>query len=76
MMAQVMMRLQLTWMGEPGPLMSTRNTFNIVLTIVGCYFLYSTMLEIYSMPYDVNTVPPFVPVLKALGSILFSVWSF
>jgi Cys-rich protein (TIGR01571 family) len=76
LMAQVMTRLQLTWLGEPGPMISTRNTFNIVVTIIGCYFVYSTMLAIYSMPYDVNTVPPFVPVLKALGSLLFSVWSF
>ncbi len=76
LMGQVMTRLQLTWLGEPGPLISTSNTFRIVVTIVCCYFIYSTMLEIYSMPYDVNTVPAFVPVLKALGSISFSVWSF
>jgi Cys-rich protein (TIGR01571 family) len=75
LMAQIMMRLQLTWLGEPGPLISTKYTFQIVTIIVCCYVVYSTSLEIYSQPYDVNTIPTFVPVLKTIGSIMFSVWA-
>mmetsp|Transcript_8588 Transcript_8588/g.14289 ORF Transcript_8588/g.14289 Transcript_8588/m.14289 type:complete len:257 (-) Transcript_8588:123-893(-) len=75
LMGQIMMRLQLTWLGEPGPLISTKNTFLICLVLVFMYILYSTMLEIYSLPYDVNTVPTFIPVLRSVGSVLFSVWA-
>lgn len=70
-----MMRLRLNWLGEPGPLVSTKNTFLVVCVLVLSYIVFSTMLEIYSMPYDLSTVPTFVPVLRSVGSVLFSVWA-
>jgi Cys-rich protein (TIGR01571 family) len=75
LMGQIMMRMQLTWLGEPGAMISTQYTFRIVAVIVSCYFIYSTCLEIYSRPYDVNTMPGYIPVLKALGAISFSIWA-
>lgn len=73
-MAQIMMRMQFTWIGEPGPLVSTKNTFKIICVMVFSYIVYSTALEIASWPYDMNTVPTFIPIARAVGSFMFSVW--
>jgi Cys-rich protein (TIGR01571 family) len=74
-MGQIMQRMMLTWLGEPGPIISTKNSFKVVLTIVVCYFIYSVSLELATLPYDVDSVPAYIPALKMAGSILFSVWA-
>lgn len=74
-MGQVMQRMMLTWLGEPGPIISTKNSFKVVLTIVVCYFIYALSLEFASMSYTIDTVPTFIPALKITGSIIFSVWA-
>ena len=74
-MAQVMMRMQLTWLGEPGPIISTKNTFKVVVVLVVAYIVYSTALEIASEISDVPNVPVFIPVLRIVGSVLFSIWA-
>jgi Cys-rich protein (TIGR01571 family) len=75
LMAQVMKRMNLTWLGEPGPYISTKNTVKVVVTIVICYIIYSTALEIASMPFTVDTIPSFLPALKAIGSVFFTVYA-
>lgn len=75
LMGQIMQRMMLTWLGEPGPIISTRNSFKVVLVIVVSYFVYSTALELATLPYDVQDVPTYLPALKMTGSILFSLWA-
>ena len=41
LMGQIMQRMMLTWLGEPGPRVSTKNSFLVVLVITVCYFIYS-----------------------------------
>jgi Cys-rich protein (TIGR01571 family) len=63
LMAQVMKRMNLTWLGEPGPYISTQNTVKVVVTIVICYIIYSTALELASMPFEAD------------GSVFFTVYA-
>lgn len=74
-MAQVMTRLQLTWLGDPGPAVATRNTFFVVLVLVVSYTTFSLALGVAGNPYDVENVPPAIPILKALASFFFLFWS-
>lgn len=75
LMGQIMQRMMLTWLGEPGPIISTKNSFKVVLTIVVAYFVYSLALEFAAMPYSFETLPAYIPILKTVGSVLFSVWA-
>ena len=74
-MAQVMTRMQLTWLGEPGPQVATKNTFRVVIILLVAYMVYSTSLEIGSLPYTPSETPLWMTILKSLGSTLFTVWS-
>jgi Cys-rich protein (TIGR01571 family) len=74
-MAQIMTRMQLTWLGEPGARVATKNTFLVVIILLVSYAVYSTSLEIASIDYSAGTIPPVIVVLKSIGSFLFGVWS-
>lgn len=74
-MGQVMSRLQLTWLGSPGPLNRTRQTFFVVLLLVASFFVYSSALEIASIPYPIGEAPQFLAGLKFAGNFLFSIWA-
>mmetsp|Transcript_22604 Transcript_22604/g.33186 ORF Transcript_22604/g.33186 Transcript_22604/m.33186 type:complete len:249 (+) Transcript_22604:100-846(+) len=74
-MAQVMKRFQLTWIGEPAPSSAAKSTFLIVVALVFSYSIYAVSLEIAQMGYDPAYVPLAIPLMKALGSILFTLWS-
>lgn len=74
-MAQIMTRMSLTWLGEPGQRVSTRNTFMVVVLLLASYTMLSTSLEIASLDYTSDTVPTAIVVMKALASILFGIWS-
>jgi Cys-rich protein (TIGR01571 family) len=74
-MGQVMSRMQLTWLGTAGPLNRTRQTFFVVLLLVVAFFVYSTALEIASIPYEVGDAPTFIESLKLAGNLLFSLWA-
>jgi hypothetical protein len=69
------MRMSLTWLGEPGQRVATRNTFKVVVLLVVSYIIYSTSLEIASRGYSGNSVPTVIVVLKMVGSFLFGFWS-
>lgn len=75
LMGQVMTRMQLTWLGEPGPLVSTKNTFKIVVTLLLSYIVYSTALQLADLPYEFLEAPYYTSVLKGIGSMLFTFWS-
>lgn len=74
-MAQVMVRMQLTWLGEPGHLVSTQNTFKVVVILWISYIVYSTSLEIASLDYTPETLPPLLILLKVVGSCCFTIWT-
>lgn len=74
-MAQIMTRMQLTWLGEFGPKVATQNTFKIVVLLFASYTLYSTSLEFASLDYTPETMPTTIVVMKAIGSVMFGVWS-
>lgn len=72
-MAQVMTRMKLTYLGEPGSRSSTMSTFKIVALLFICYTIYSIALEI-AAPSDEPTTP-LISTLKALGGICFSLYA-
>jgi Cys-rich protein (TIGR01571 family) len=74
-MAQIMTRMQLTWLGEAGPRVATKSTFKVVVMLLVSYMVYSTSLEIASMEYDPSSMPPIITILKSLGSVVFTIWS-
>lgn len=74
-MAQIMTRMSLTWLGEPGHKVSTKNTFRVVLLLFTSYVIYSTSLEIASMNYEPSNIPTWINVMKLIGSVLFGMWS-
>lgn len=74
-MAQVISRMQLNWLGEPGTAYSTRKSFNVIVILVVCYIFYSSSLELAAMPFDEKERPLLLPALKFLGIFLFSLYS-
>jgi len=70
-MAQVMTRLNLTWLGEPGPGKATKNTYHVILTLVISYIIYSLALEIAAPASD----SPLYEFLKELGNIIFTAYA-
>jgi Cys-rich protein (TIGR01571 family) len=74
-MAQLMTRMQLTWLGEPGARTATNNTFKVVCILLVSYVVYSTSLEVASLEYESSEVPKFIIALKYIGSSLFGIWS-
>jgi Cys-rich protein (TIGR01571 family) len=74
-MAQIMTRMQLTWLGEPGHLVATKNTFKVVVILWFSYIVFANSLEIVSLDYTVESIPPVITVFKTVGSALFTIWS-
>mmetsp|Transcript_8209 Transcript_8209/g.20306 ORF Transcript_8209/g.20306 Transcript_8209/m.20306 type:complete len:253 (+) Transcript_8209:280-1038(+) len=74
-MAQIMTRLSLTWLGVPGHRITTQDTFKVVVLLVGAYAIYDTALEIASLDYTEDTMPPYITIMKSVGGSLFSLWS-
>jgi Cys-rich protein (TIGR01571 family) len=82
-MAQVMSRMQLTWLGGIGSANMTRQTFMVVLMLTVAFFVYCLALEIAAFPYtSTSTVespvdpPLYISVLRMAGDLLFSLWAF
>lgn len=75
LMAQVMTRMNLTWLGEPGPRAATQNTFKVVIILLLSYWVYSTTLEIASLDYRPDNAPLYMMIMKAVGSILWIIWT-
>lgn len=76
-MAQAMTRLQVTWLGEPGPLDRTRQTFSVVLLLVVALFVYSVALELAALPYSSIDIaaPDWIFYLRFVGNLLFTLWA-
>lgn len=74
-MAQIMTRMNLTWLGTPGQRVSTKDTFKVVVLLFIAYTIYANALEVASIGYTQETLPPLITVLKTIGSLLFGIWS-
>lgn len=75
-MAQIMSRMQLTWLGEPGPLKQTKKAFSVVLTLTICYFIYCWSLEFAALPYATPADEPiWLSYSRIGGSLIFSLYS-
>lgn len=74
-MAQIMTRMSLTWLGQPGQRVSTQNTFKVVVMLFVAYTIYANSLEIASLDYTPETLPVSISVMKSLGGFFFAWWS-
>lgn len=76
-MAQVMTRMNLTFLGEPGRRDNTRDTFKIVCALFLSYTIYSIALEIAAPTPDdeYDYTNPIVSLLKALGTVTFTFYA-
>lgn len=73
-MGQVISRMQLTWLGEPGTFYSTSRAYGAIVLLVVSFFIYSTALELAAMPYSIGNEPPYIAGLRFGGNFLFTVW--
>lgn len=75
-MGQAISRLNLTWLGEAGSWLQAKRAFRVICTLVICYIIYSTSLEIAGLMYDdAVEIPQYLPALAFAGNLLFSVWA-
>ena len=86
-MAQIMSRMSLTWLGEPGERARTKDTFKVVVMLYVAYMIFSNAMELASQSYYtidqdtglVNTmdVPAYnwLMRMRMIGIVLFSIWS-
>lgn len=74
-MGQVISRMQLTWVGEPGPISRTQQAFAVVVVLTASFIVYSTCLELANMPYPLDDGIPFITTLRVVGNVLFTAWS-
>jgi Cys-rich protein (TIGR01571 family) len=66
--------MQLTWLGEPGPLDRTRQTFSVIILLVVASFIYSLSLGIAASMYDPTQQPPPLWYLRLVGLVLMTAW--
>ena len=71
-MAQIMTRMHLTWLGEPGAIVATRSTFKVVIILLLSYVVYSSTLEFASLDYWPDRPPTYIVAMKLIGSLLWT----
>ena len=74
-MAQVMSRMSLTWLGEPGPAVATRTTFKVCCILVFAYIVYSTAMDLMSASYTIDTMPSWLPLSRSIGTVFYTLWA-
>jgi Cys-rich protein (TIGR01571 family) len=75
-MGQIMSRMQLTWLGGPGPLEQTRQTFFVIVLLTLAYWLFEisfNVLEFYEAN-DVIAAPTYILLPMEIVSYIFIVW--
>jgi len=73
--AQVISRMQLNWLGHVGTFYSTQRAFLAIVLLVSSYFIYCTALELAALPYDYDTTPMVLSILRFVGNLIFTFWS-
>jgi hypothetical protein len=74
-MGQILQRLRFNWLGEPASDSATKSTFKVVLTLVLCYVFFTIFLEIAEGSTGYQDIPFWIPTLRFVGSILFTIYS-
>mmetsp|Transcript_11377 Transcript_11377/g.19484 ORF Transcript_11377/g.19484 Transcript_11377/m.19484 type:complete len:264 (-) Transcript_11377:165-956(-) len=74
-MGQLMQRLRLNWLGEGGEDESAKISFKIVLTLVICYTVFTVSLELAEAAQYYYNIPAYIPSLKFIGGVLFTIYS-
>jgi Cys-rich protein (TIGR01571 family) len=79
-LGQVMSRMQLTWLGEPGTPLAIRSTWTVVVTLFVAFLTFEFSLGIaeatYNDDYGTGTdTPGFIQTLKFAGNFLFTLWA-
>jgi Cys-rich protein (TIGR01571 family) len=74
-MAQIMTRMSLTWLGQPGDRVATRSTFKVVVLLLVAYMVWSASMELATYEYGPRNMPTWVSVVKFIGNTLFGFWS-
>ena len=75
-MGQLMTRMQLTWLGEPGAIVSTMLTFKVVVMLTISFYVYSTCLQFAEFEYySQSETPKTITILKFVGNLLFMIWA-
>ncbi|KAL7441455.1 hypothetical protein ACHAXM_011502 [Skeletonema potamos] len=74
-MGQLMQRLRLNWLGQAGDDESARISFKVVLCLVVCYTVFTICLEIAEAANYYYNIPAYIPVLKFIGGLLFTIYS-
>ncbi len=70
-----MQRMRLNWLGDIGHDSATKNTYKVVLALVLAYSAYSIALEIMEGSKNYQNIRAYIPVLKFIGAMLFTIWS-
>ncbi len=74
-MGQLMQRLRLNWLGEAGEDESAKISFKVVLTLVICYTVFALCLEIAEVSNYYYYIPAYIPSLKFIGGVIFTIYS-
>mmetsp|Transcript_17232 Transcript_17232/g.47137 ORF Transcript_17232/g.47137 Transcript_17232/m.47137 type:complete len:271 (-) Transcript_17232:174-986(-) len=75
-MGQVITRMNLSWLGEPGTWVQAQRAFKVICTLVASYFVYSSALSVATMAYDSEVdTPLWISWGKFIGSFAFALWS-
>jgi Cys-rich protein (TIGR01571 family) len=72
-MAQIMVRMQLSWLGQPSTLYHTSKSYMVVLTIVICYFVYAIDMDLADTENGGRSM--LFVILRAAGNLLFAAYS-
>ena len=70
-----MQRLRLNWLGEGGDDESANISFKVVLILVICYAIFSISLELAETAKYYYNIPAYIPSLKFIGGIIFTIYS-
>lgn len=74
-MGQLMTRMQLNWLGNPGPIVSTAQTFKVVAMLTISYFVFSFCLQALSLEYAYDEIPRSISTTRFVAGLLFGVWT-
>lgn len=79
MLAQIMTRMRFSWLGQPTYGQDANNTFQIVITLVISFIVFTLAMDAYEYSYiitgEINQMNPLVTVCKVLAYASFGLWS-
>ena len=73
-LGQIMSRMQLTWLGGPGPLERTRQTFLVTVLLTIAYIIFHVGVNVLASQYPENEAPAYVQFIEWIGITIFALW--